>query len=212
MTSAMGEERETDTMATPPKSMDRRIQRTRQLLRQAFMEVAQEKGLTAVSIQDITERANVNRGTFYAHFPDKYALVDALIREEFHRLLASKLPPISQWDRKTLHLLVQTVLECFKGVHYQCHPSAILDPLIERATQEELAGLLLTWLKQTRSGEARSRVPLETMAKLMSWAIFGAAIQWSQETITMSSEQMATDVLLVIMEGVERLAPEVRAK
>jgi AcrR family transcriptional regulator len=195
-------------MATPAKSVDRRIQRTRQLLRQAFIEVAQEKGLTAVSIQDITERANVNRGTFYAHFPDKYALVDALIREEFQRLLASKLPPASQWDRGTLHLLIQTVLECFKSVHHQCHPSNILDPLIEQATHEELTGLLLTWLKQARGEETRGLVPLETIARIVSWAIFGAATQWSQET-TMSSEQMATDVLLVIMEGVVRLVPDV---
>jgi AcrR family transcriptional regulator len=210
MTPGIGEEREAGTMANSPKSMDRRIQRTRQLLRRAFVEVAQEKGLTAVSVQDITERANVNRGTFYAHFPDKYALVDSLIREEFHRLLASKLPPVSQWDRRTLHLLIQTVLEGFKSVHHQCHPSNILDPLIEQATQEELTELLLTWLKQTGRGETRSRVPLETIARIMSWAVFGAATQWSQETNTMSSEQMAADVLLVVMEGVDRLAPEVR--
>jgi AcrR family transcriptional regulator len=206
----MSEEREAGTMANPPRSVDRRIQRTRQLLRQAFVEVAQEKGLTAVSIQDITERANVNRGTFYAHFPDKYALMSDLIREEFHRLLTGKLPPVSQWDRRTLHLLIQTVLEGFKSVHHQCHPSNILDPLIEQATHEELTGLLLTWLKQTRRGEIRSRVPLETIARIMSWAIFGAATQWSQETTTMSSEQMAADVLLVVMEGVDRLAPKGR--
>src|SRR6266700_2445564 len=120
-------------MATPPKSVDRRARRTQQMLRQAFIEVAQEKGMTAVSIQDITERANVHRGTFYAHFADKYALVYALIREEVHRILTSNLPPVSQWDRWTLQRLIQTVLENFKSVHHQCHPSQILDPLIERA-------------------------------------------------------------------------------
>jgi AcrR family transcriptional regulator len=60
-------------MATPPKGMDRRVQRTHQLLRQAAIETMKEKGFVAMTIQDIADRANVNRGTFYAHYPDKYA-------------------------------------------------------------------------------------------------------------------------------------------
>ncbi|GCE29255.1 hypothetical protein KDA_47390 [Dictyobacter alpinus] len=74
-------------MATPPKNVDLRAQRTRQLLWQAFLDIMQEKGFTAMSIQEITERANVHRGTFYAHFADKYALLEAILREEFRDVL-----------------------------------------------------------------------------------------------------------------------------
>jgi hypothetical protein len=49
---------------------------------------------------------------------------------------------------------------------------------------------------------------METIARVVSWAIFGAVLQWSQEESTTSSEQMANDILLVIMEGVTRLAPQ----
>src|SRR5436190_23898756 len=101
-------------MATPKKREDRRIQRTRQLLQQAFMEVVREKGFTATSIQDIAERANVSRGTFYLHYTDKYMLLDTFIREHFQHQLASNLPSTSRWDRETLRLLIQTVLEYFE--------------------------------------------------------------------------------------------------
>ena len=67
-------------MAISSRSEDRRIQRTRQLLQQASIEVMQEKGFKATSVQEIAERANVSRGTFYAHFVDKYALVESLLR------------------------------------------------------------------------------------------------------------------------------------
>jgi len=70
-------------MATSSKSEDRRIQRTRQLLRQASIDVMQKKGFRARAFQEIAERANVSRGTFYAHFVDKYALLESLVREEF---------------------------------------------------------------------------------------------------------------------------------
>ena len=86
-------------MAISSRSEDRRIQRTRQLLRQASIDVMQEKGFKAMSIQEIAERANVSRGTFYAHFVDKYALLESLLREEFQNLI-HPLPPVSQWNRK----------------------------------------------------------------------------------------------------------------
>jgi len=197
-------------MATPKKHEDRRIQRTRQVLRQAFIEVMLEKGFAATSIQDITERANVNRGTFYLHFADKYELLDTIIREEFHRQV-SMLPPASRWDRETLLLLIQTMLDSFEK-KYRHQPASLLVPvpLLERAMHEELTELLLTWLKQARhkeTGATRGRVPLETMARVVSWAIFGTAVQWSQEETTMSSEQMAHAILFVILEGVARLTP-----
>ena len=58
---------------TTTERVDPRVKRTRKLLQQAFLELFQEKGFASISIQDITERATVNRATFYAHFPDKYA-------------------------------------------------------------------------------------------------------------------------------------------
>jgi AcrR family transcriptional regulator len=195
-------------MATSSKSEDRRIRRTRQLLRQASIDVMREKGFRATSIQEIAERANVSRGTFYAHFVDKYALLESLLREEFQNLI-SPLPPVSQWNKKNLHLLIQLVLENFRDVQRQCHPLGAIDPFIERIFQEELAGLLLMWLKHKRREEVRGTVPMKIIAQTMSWAILGAALQWSQEPATMSSERMAEHVLLTLMEGVERLAPDV---
>src|SRR5713226_803889 len=98
-------------MATPSRRMNRRMQHTRQVLLQAFMEIAHEKGLMTASIQEITERADVNRGTFYLHFADKYALVDATVREDFRHFLTRTLAPASRWDRRSLHLLIQTAFK-----------------------------------------------------------------------------------------------------
>lgn len=195
-------------MATPKRREDRRIQRTRQLLQQAFVELVREKGFTATSIQDITERANVSRGTFYLHYTDKYTMLDTFIREHFRHLLESKLPPTSRWDRETLYLLIRSILEYFEAkYHHEHQPSHFATPLVERVINEELSALLLTWLKQSRS-HAHWRVSMETMARVVSWGIFGAAIQWSQEPSALSSEQMAHEILMVIMEGMARLAPD----
>jgi AcrR family transcriptional regulator len=59
----------------PEKRPDRRIQRTCQLLFQALLSLIREKGFEALTVQDIIDRANVGRSTFYAHFVDKEDLL-----------------------------------------------------------------------------------------------------------------------------------------
>ena len=56
-------------------SVDRRVIRTRATLHQALMSLTLDKGYEAVTVGDICEAANVGRSTFYAHFPNKDALL-----------------------------------------------------------------------------------------------------------------------------------------
>ncbi|QBD75966.1 TetR/AcrR family transcriptional regulator [Ktedonosporobacter rubrisoli] len=193
-------------MATPSKNIDRRAKRTRQVLEEAFLAMLDEKGFTAMSIQEITERANVHRGTFYAHFADKYALLEAVIRERFRDALTSELPPIPQWEQNTLHLLIEATLEYFKGTYHQCSSLHIVDPLTEKVIREELATFLVIWLKQGKNAQMRWQLSVEMTAELMSWTILGAAIQWSQNSTTMTAEKMARHVVLMLLEGVTHLA------
>jgi hypothetical protein len=117
-------------------------------------------------------------------------------------------PPASRWDRETLLLLIETMLDSFeKKYHHQPASLFVPAPLLERAMHEELTELLLTWLKQSAGKETQGLVPMETIARIVSWAIFGTAIQWSQEETSLSKEQMAHAILLVVMEGVACLAP-----
>ncbi len=55
--------------------IDRRIQRTRQQLREALITLILEKGYDAITVQDILDRANMGRSTFYAHYRDKEDLL-----------------------------------------------------------------------------------------------------------------------------------------
>jgi len=102
-------------------------------LQQAFLDLFQEKSFTSISIQDITQRATVNRATFYAHFPDKYALVDSIIREQFRAAVASTLPPSPSWGVRSLRLLIGAVFDFLSTFHSHCKPTDTpFDPLIEQ--------------------------------------------------------------------------------
>lgn len=66
------------------KVIDRRVQRTRQLLQNALSELILEKAYEKITVQDVIDRANVGRSTFYAHFQD----MDKLLLSGFEPLLA----------------------------------------------------------------------------------------------------------------------------
>ena len=67
--------------------MDRRIQKTRQLIMNTFIELLSDKGFDKITINEIAERANINRGTVYLHFVDKFDLLDKCVEKYVELLL-----------------------------------------------------------------------------------------------------------------------------
>lgn len=66
------------------------MRRTRQLLQGALLQLLGSKAFDDISVQDITDAATVNRATFYDHYADKFALLEALIAGGFHRMLEER--------------------------------------------------------------------------------------------------------------------------
>lgn len=71
---------------------DRRIQRTRQALRKALLELIKEKGYDSISVEEITQRANLGRATFYLHYKDK----EDLLIDEFSELANERVRTLSE--------------------------------------------------------------------------------------------------------------------
>ena len=63
------------------KKLDRRINRSRKVLKDAFISLLEQKCLEEISVTDIVHLADLNRSTFYAHFQDKEALMTCIMDE-----------------------------------------------------------------------------------------------------------------------------------
>lgn len=69
---------------------DRRIRRTQRLLKESLGELMSEKSFNSITVKDITEKADLNRGTFYLHYTDTYALLKAMeedVLEDFQEMI-----------------------------------------------------------------------------------------------------------------------------
>lgn len=81
-----------DSRASEP---DRRVRRTRRILREALVSLVLDKGYDRLTVQDILDRADVGRSTFYAHFRDKEALLVSCfddMRDDLRRELGAMTP------------------------------------------------------------------------------------------------------------------------
>lgn len=68
--------------------LDRRIVKSREAINKAFMELFLAKPFEQITVNDIADKANVNRGTVYLHYSDKYELLDKSIENHMGELLS----------------------------------------------------------------------------------------------------------------------------
>ncbi|HLF26354.1 MAG TPA: TetR/AcrR family transcriptional regulator [Anaerolineae bacterium] len=194
------------------KKLDPRIKRTRQLLQQALLELMTEKSFQAITVQDIAERATVNRVTFYAHFADKHALLEYAIREMFKQQLYSQLPEGSRFSPENLARLILTVCKFVSEMGRHCPPPhGQMEPLMEKQIKAELNELLQAWLTEITSGDTQRHPTVEQAAMVTSWAIYGAAVQWNQQAQPQSAQEFVQQVLPLILASLQPFGQAARA-
>jgi AcrR family transcriptional regulator len=181
-------------VATTPAKIDPRVRRTRELLTTAFADLLNEKGFASVTVQDIAESAGINRATFYAHYDDKFALFDQMVRNVFRAELDRRLPPPGGFSLDRLPLLVRVVLETLVQVHEHCGPRGVSGaPPIEGLVQDEVQRYVRAWLDAS-AGARKRRVSAETAALVVSSGIIGAGVPWSRTEKRAPVERLVREI------------------
>lgn len=88
------------------KTPDRRIRKTQTALKNGLIELLQEKNINDISVKELTDKVDLNRGTFYLHYKDIFDLLENIEEElldEFNKILFSYAP--GQNEDRPLHLL-----------------------------------------------------------------------------------------------------------
>jgi AcrR family transcriptional regulator len=180
---------------------DPRVRRTRKLLQQALTELLAEKSFHAINVQDVVDRATVNRATFYAHFPDKYALLDYVVGEWFREELSRAELGATPFNESNLRTLIHTVLTVVRTFHGGCRPGdRDVQPMLETKLQTVLAEFLEDWLQKASAAPSAA-------ARLVSWTIFGSAMEWARESDVEDLDARVDQILQFVLNGMSRLAP-----
>jgi AcrR family transcriptional regulator len=175
--------------------IDPRILRTHRLLLDSFNDlIADFKDIRTVTIQSITEHAGVNRATFYAHFVDKYELLEVWKRDIFQQALQNKL---QDGQKLSIEQVIDTVLDF--AIYYKKYirrSNKEFEPLFQVALQQEIKTSLVQILERDLSEMPPNE--LDAIATFLSWAIFGSANSWIQNPNDLSKEQIAEQTMKLV--------------
>ena len=189
-----------ESTPTPSESTDPRIRRTRQLLQQALATLLRTRDFDKLSVQEITDAAGVNRATFYAHYPDKFALLECMVAGRFHALLAGRGVVFDGTCTNALTGIVLGVCDFLSQTLAQfantpCAASNQVPPHMETAIVAVVRGMLLDGLRNhPPTSPTPPTASPELLAATASWAIYGAAREWVQTPNHLPSEEIAVTV------------------
>ena len=169
---------------------DRRVRRTRKLLRSALLSLIEEKGYERTTVRDVLDRADVGRSTFYAHFRDKddllFSGLDEL-RADFQA--AGKEGVAGSGGRGQ-----SPTLAVFE--HFARH--AEVSKSMGRSGSEVFARYLHEFLSEqvrtqlrARAPEGETVVPLDALVEFATSTLIGLGVRWStQNDATFTPRQL----------------------
>lgn len=173
--------------------VDPRILRTRRLLQNALAELLAEKDFEKISVQEIAEKATLNRATFYDHYPDKFALLECLVASRFRELL----------ERRNIHFdgCEGAVRKIAIGVcsYLSEMPGASFASQREGGQPLETAivGVVRNMIldgQRSHSPEGEISRSQELVASTVAWAIYGAAKEWVRTPDRVSIDSIADTI------------------
>jgi len=181
---------------------DPRIRRTRKLLQGALGTLLQSKSFDEISVQDITDAATVNRATFYDHYTDKFALMEAMVAGGFHELLFERQLRYETGCPAALGAIIQATCDFYTRAHSggACDRQTAFQPLMDAAIVKAIQRLLMEGLQ--RAPDPASSSP-ELIAAAVSAAICGGVKQWLSMSERPSAKDLVAQLQLLILPMLE---------
>src|SRR5919109_503795 len=191
-------------MLSNPKEekLDPRVKRTRSLILRSFEALLAEKGFETISVQDITDRAEINRATFYKHFVDKYALLDFSVQQMFRIELEKRTLDACHYTPENLKTLILMVVEFLSRLHSDCaQPHQQFESLVEGTIKKQIFDLLTLWLKQSKT-----RISTDIPATVATWAIYELASHYSHSKKRPALEKFVDEAFPLVAVNLEQFA------
>jgi len=182
------------------EKLDPRVKRTRNLILKSFEDLLASKGFETISVQDVTGKAEINRATFYAHFQDKYALLDFSIQQMFMSEIEKRTLNVCSYSPDNLRNLILAVCEFLGKLHTSCAQTHHqFESLVEGTIKKQIFDLLSYWLR-------KSKLPTELPATVATWAIYGLASHYSHMKKRPALEKFVDEAFPLVSVNLEQFA------
>jgi AcrR family transcriptional regulator len=197
-----------ETKAMQVNKADRRVRRTEQLLREALIALILEKGYDAITVQDILDRADMGRSTFYAHYRDKedlllsgFEVLFEAFQQEYLQLAAPAKDPAQAGKDLSLFFFRHAGSHgaLYKAMIGQQGGRIILDNALKKLT-----GFLREHL-QTQLSSREKSFPVEVLAHYLASTFLALLTWWLDHDQPYTAEQMDSLFQQLVSPGIREL-------
>jgi AcrR family transcriptional regulator len=184
---------------------DPRMRRTRNLLQGALAKLLLQKSFDDISVQDITDLATVNRATFYDHYTDKFALLEAMVGGGFHQFLAQRQVRYQAGCPGALAAIILATCDYLAEVHSAgaCERQTAFEPLMDAAIVKIIRRLLLAGAER-KEPSAR---PNELVAAAASSSICAGVKYWLARPDRPPAETLVADLQALVLPMLDAGSP-----
>ena len=155
---------------------DRRVARSRRALKEALTDLILEHGYEAVTVQDVIDRADVGRSTFYAHFLDKDDLLMAILAD-----LEMPAPDSASWtpDDPAFGWTLELFRHFGSGKRlFEAVASGDSGALARRETTQRLEQLVRAELSRLKAARKLDAFRIETVTRFLVGTFIGFMDWW----------------------------------
>lgn len=193
-------------MTLLPNEKDPRVIRTRSLIQDAFLELYKDKDFNHITVRDITERATVNRTTFYDHFQDKYELLESIVSNAFMNCVSKRIQSKMDLTEDTIRNLILAVCDYHESLSNSCKGNyQSVATLVEAKVQFQLKDLVVNILENNLNLASQNRRKLELIAIMISGSIYGATYHWHTEGQLTKASVFLEEIVPFIMAGINEI-------
>lgn len=182
--------------------------RSRKMIRQAFFEILKEKSFEKITVTDIVKRADVNRSTFYAHYPDVMGVVEE-IQEEILEYTQNFMDNINFKDfyenpKPYLQSIVKLVAE--NNELYRL----LMTSAMATKQLDKLKYIIIERTLETLEGTNRfeSRFELEFATRFFMGGVVDVYTQWLNGVIDCSLEDLTDQLANIVLHSTKVLLKE----
>ncbi|WP_418222931.1 TetR/AcrR family transcriptional regulator [Clostridium isatidis] len=181
------------------KKDDPRVIRTRQIIKDAFRALLKTKGFDAITIKDIAERATINRATFYAHYEDKYALLDEIIVQTFENMLPEQIIQAQEFTEDICRQFIELTYNYIVMFSRTCkHTTKSITQQIYSKVKHILYETIKSILEKKNTA-----INASINATMISAAIYSAAYYWYESKFDDNIKQLTDTVVSFIINGLQ---------
>ncbi|MFW2491655.1 TetR/AcrR family transcriptional regulator [Clostridium chromiireducens] len=164
----------------------------------------QKKGFDAITIKDIAQEASINRATFYAHYEDKYALLEEIIEQAFYRMFPKQVMHAKKFTDEICNQLILMTYNYIVAFYKTCRmDSKSIATIVDEKIKNMLKQMIESIFLKGDTLSTKDNLNIKVISAMTCSAIYSGAYSWFKDGKNDKPDLLVDIVRPYVMNGLD---------